>query len=164
MQIIYFIKILELKRAKSELEKALGVRIEIAGRKVVVRGEPLNEYDASFIFEAINFGFSAQKALSLRDENMVFRIVNIKQFTRKKNLREVRARLIGTRGRTKKTIENISNSNIVINDNDIGVIARADEIEEIITAITSLIRGAKQANTYRFLERMNRAKKNELKN
>ncbi len=164
MQTFYFQKTSELKRTKSELEKVLGIKIGIVGRKVSVTGTSLNEYEASLVLRAINFGFSTKKALSLRDENFVFQVLNIKDFTRKKNLKIVRARIIGEKGRTKKTIESISNCEIMINDNEIGIIASADDMGEIITAITNLIRGTKQANTYRYLEKINRLRRKSDKN
>ena len=156
MHTIFFEKTSELKRTKEELEKKLEVKITIQGRKVTFSGDSLQEYEASIILDAISFGFSAKKALFLKDENMIFRIINIKTFTRKKNLREVRARVIGKEGKTKKTIENISNCHLIIKDKEIGVICSSESIEKLTTALSSLVRGAKQANTYRFLEKMNK--------
>jgi len=159
MQIIYFQKTSELRRAKPELEKRLNININIEGRKATIIGKSFEEYEASIVLDAINFGFSAKKALTLKDENMVFRIINIKNFTRKKNLKDVRARVIGSRGRTKKTIENITNCEIFIKDNEVGLIGNVELIDEITTALSSLIRGTKQANTYRYLEKINKRKK-----
>src|SRR3990167_3662842 len=102
-----FQNIKELRRAKSELEKSLNIEIKIQGRKVEIKGSALEEYEASIILDAINSGFSAKKALLLKDESKIFRTLNIKDFTKKKNLEEVRARIIGKDGKTKKTIENI---------------------------------------------------------
>ena len=113
----------------------------------------MDEYEASLVLDAINFGFSAKKALSLKSENLLFRILNIKKITRKKNLRDVRARVIGREGKTRKTIEGITNSEVLIKDNEIGIIGEAECIEHSIQAITSLIKGSKQANVYARLER-----------
>ena len=160
MQTIYFKKLNELRKNKSQLEKKLNTKITLKGRQVTLTSKnPLEEYEASIIFDAMNFGFSAKKALLIKEQEMLFRIINIKHFTRKKNLNEVRARIIGTKGKTKRTIENISNCHILIKDNEVGIIGNAEDIEEIITGVTNLIRGTKQSNTYRYLEKMNRRKK-----
>ena len=156
MQTITFQKLKELKRAKNELEKKLNIEIKIQRKNITFKGDPLEEYEASVILDAIKFGFSAKRALALKEESKIFRIVNIKKITRKKNLKEVRARIIGKEGKTKRTIENIADCDIIIKDNEIGIIGDVDSIEELITAITSLIKGKKQSNTYRYLERMNR--------
>ncbi len=157
---IYFKKLNELRKNKSQLEKKLNTKITLKGRQVtLISKNPLDEYEASIILDAMNFGFSAKKVLMIKEQEMLFRIINIKNFTRKKNLNEVRARIIGTKGRTKRTIEDISNCHILIKDNEVGIICNAYDIEEIITGITNLIRGTKQSNTYRYLEKMNRRKK-----
>ncbi len=158
MQTIIFKNLKELKRAKNELEKKLNIKIKIKAKKVEIRGNSLEEYEASIVLDAINFGFSAKKALALKEESKIFRILNIKNFTRKKNLKEVRARIIGKEGKTKRTIENIAECNIIIKDNEMGIIGDAESIKELITGITNLIKGTKQSNTYRYLERLNKRK------
>lgn len=159
METIYFDRTGELKRTKTELEKKLRISLDIQGRKVIFSGDALDEYIAGIVLDAMNFGFSSKKAILLADENMIFRKISIKDFTRKKNLQVVRARFIGKNGKTKKTIENVANCEIFIKNNEAGIIGRAESIDEIMTAVTNLIKGTKQANTYRFLERVNKKKK-----
>ncbi len=154
MQTLYFQKTSELKRNLTLLEKKLNIKLMIKGKKVVVHSEnPIDEYEASQVLDAINFGFSARKALLIKEQEMQFRIINIKNFTKKKNLKQVRARVIGTKGKTKKTIEHITNCHLVIKNNEIGLIGSPESIEELITALANLIRGSKQSNTYRYLEK-----------
>lgn len=161
MEILIFDKTTELRRNKTELEEKLDIKITIQGRKVTIIGSQIEEYEASLVLDAINLGFSARKALQLKDESKIFRVLNIKNLTRKKNLQNVRARIIGREGKTKRTIENITNSDIVIKDNEIGIIADAESIEDTITGISNLIRGTKEANTYRYLEKINTKRKRE---
>jgi ribosomal RNA assembly protein len=158
MQTIYFKNLKEIKRTKAELEKKLSIKININKKKVDISGTAMNEYEASIVLDAINFGFSTKKALLLKEEDACLRILNIKDFTRKKNLKEVRARIIGKQGKTRKTIENISNCFMVIKDNEIGIIGEAESVEDLITATKNLIRGTKQSNTYRYLEKINKRK------
>ena len=161
METLIFERINEIGKNKRELEKKLGVSIKIEGKKITIDGEPIAEFTALQILNAINFGFSSKKALFLLDTEMQFKILNIKNFTRRKNLREIKSRLIGTEGKTKKTIEEVADCNIVINekDNEVGIIGLADSMGDVTTAIANLIRGSKQANVYRYLENMNREKR-----
>lgn len=159
METTYLERTTELKRNMKELERKLKVSLTLQGRKLVISGDAINEYEASKIIDAINFGFSVQKSLQLLDSEMIFRVLHIRDFTRKKNLEEVRARIIGTNGKTKKTIEDISNCDIIIADSYIGIIGHSESIDGAITAITKIIRGTKQTNAYRYLERRNRTKK-----
>ncbi len=161
METIIFSKTSELRRAQAELEKKLGVSITIKGRKVEIEGEPIKEYEASLVLDAINFGFSAQKALLLKDEDMAFRKIPIKNFTRRKNLMDVKARIIGTKGQTLRTIKEISGCHLELRDNTVGIIGPTLSIEEATTALTNLIKGSKQANVYRYLEQINKTKKLE---
>jgi len=164
METLYFKKIKELQKEKDRLESKLGVSIIINGKKVSIKTDKEDafyEYEALIVLEAMQFGFSAKKALDLLNDDFVFRKIPIKQFTRRKNLKEVRGRIIGKEGKTKSTIEEISSCDMLINEdeNAVGIIGPADEIEEATTAISNLIKGSKQANVYRFLERINAGKK-----
>ena len=161
MENIFFENTKEIKRAKSELEKKLNVKIEIAGKKVIIEGEPLDEYEAITILNAINFGFSAKTALSLKNSEIIFKKISIRDFTRRKNLIDVKARIIGTLGTTKRTIEQISGCMLIIHHNEVGIIGHVEDVEEATTALTNLIRGAKQANVYKFLEHLDKSKNEE---
>jgi len=159
METFIFERTSEIKRNKQELERKLKVSISITGRKVTIEGDAMDEYEASIILEAINLGFSSKKALQLKDPEMVFRKINIKKFSKPQRHSDVRSRLIGTEGKTKRTLENIGSCNMVVRGNEVGIICPAETIEETTTAITNLIRGSKQANVYAFLEKMNRERK-----
>ena len=133
----------------------------MVGGKATIEGDPLDEYVALMVLEALAFGFKPSEALMLKNEEMVFKRISIKEFSRRKNLHEVKSRLIGKEGKTRRTIEEISDCLIVIGDNAVGIIGPALEIDKTIQAIVNLIRGTKQANTYRYLERMNATRKDE---
>ena len=159
MEYHYIERMKDVKKHQPELEKKLRVKIKIEGKKVFFKGAAIDEYDAGLVFDAIAFGFSLKKALALKDEEMIFRIIHIKTHT-KRNLGAVLARLIGTRGKTKKTISEISGCEVLIKDSEVGIICDAENVENVEQAIINIIKGSKQANMYRYLERMNRAKKN----
>lgn len=159
METLFLEKNIEVKRNLAELEKQLKVKIKITGRKAVIEGDAINEYEASRVLEAIGIGFSAKQALLLIEEDMVFIRIPIKRISRRKDLETVRARIIGSEGKTKRTLENVSGCEIVINEHEVGIIGPGEEIEETKTAVTNLIRGTKEANVYRFLERMNAKRK-----
>lgn len=149
----------EIRKNLKELQDKLKVAITILGKKVTIAGESLDEYEAMNVIDAIASGFSAKKALTLLDEDNIFRKLHIKDFTRRKDLKEVRARIIGREGRTKHTLENIANCEIAIQENTISIIGTAESIDNITTAIKNIVRGTKQANAYNFLERINSAKR-----
>lgn len=158
METIYLKKLNGVRKLKKELEEKLEIKIETKGHGAVIDGTPLNEFIAKKVFDAINFGFSVTKAVQLKYEDMDFKIIRIKDHT-KRNLKDVKSRLIGTHGKTRKTISDIADCDILIKESEVGVIAEAESVDEIATAIVKIIKGSKQSNSYKYLERMNRIKK-----
>lgn len=159
VETIFMQKTAELRREKEFLEHSLKVKIILIGRKVTIKGDALDEYEALTVLDAMNFGFPARDAALLKSQDFIFEKINIKDHTRRKNLDLVRGRLIGTHGKTKNTLEQIAGCEIKIKDNIVAVIAPAEESEYIVTAITNIIRGTKQTNAYKFLERINTKQK-----
>ena len=160
METIHCKRISEIKRERKFLEGILKTKLIIRGGLITINASPLEEYEADKILSAISTGFSARIAATLKDENVVFETLNIKDYSRTKNLKTVRSRLIGTRGKTKKTIEQITGSHIIIKDNTVAIICSTESIEYVITAISNIIKGSKQKNAYKYLERINSSKKN----
>jgi ribosomal RNA assembly protein len=159
MEVLFVPRIREIARDKEMLEKELNVSIAIAGKKVTLEGEAINEYEARDIIDAIGLGFPVKKALMLKEGELLFKKISIKDFTRRKDMHEVRSRIIGREGKIKRTIEDVSDCDIVLQDNDLGIIGSAEDIMTAVTALTNLIRGTKAANVYSFLERANADKK-----
>ena len=143
----------EVLNNKERLRKELGIKITNKGRIILIEGAPENEYLGLKILEAVNLGFSIEKALLLKDEEVIFHVINIKDITRRKDLVHIRARIIGTEGKTKKNIENLSDCLVSMHNNQVGIIGEAGCIEEAIIAMKSLIQGSKQGNVYARLER-----------
>lgn len=159
MEFIQIKNIKEIKKVKEELEKKLDIKINLKRKVAEIEGPPLNEYEAGIILDAVSFGFSAKKAILLLDSDITFRKINIKDFTRRKNLYDVRARIIGKEGKIKRTIEELSDCELVLHENTLGIIGSAEGIETATTALTSIIKGAKAANVYGYLEKVNRIRR-----
>ncbi len=142
-----------LFKNKKKLEKELKIKITLKEGDVLLEGRPLEEYFAKNVIEAIDFGFSINDALILKKEEFLFEIINIKNYTRSKNLERIRARIIGKKGTTLRTLSELTGCKFEIQNNDIGVIGEAENMKIVQEAIINLIRGTKQANTYSFLEK-----------
>lgn len=159
MQEIYIENLKELIRGKRKLEKQLDIKITNKGKLVFVNGKPDNEFTAIEILKAINLCFSVDYALQLKQENIILQTLNIKDLTKRKDLERIRARIIGTHGKTLKTLNNLTNCSFSMHDNQIGIIGDAEEIEDAIQAVTSLVQGSKQGNVYARLEKQRKQKK-----
>ena len=164
MQEIYVESINEVLRNKKRIDKELDVSISNKGKNVFVRGSPEKEYFAIRVLEAINLGFSIDKALQLKQEEVILQKLNIKDLTKRHDLKQIKARVIGTSGKTLKTLNNLTNCEFSIKDNQIGIIGDAEEISDATQAAISLVKGSKQGNVYARLERQRKKKRLDSRN
>ena len=145
----------KVKKAVPVIENKAKVKIGFGNGNVSVKGSELNEYLIEKVIRAVDFGFDVDDALLLMSDDFVLEFIVVKEHTRRKNLKEVRARLIGTGGKARKTIENLTGSVIVIHGNDVGIIVDSNHSEAVAQAIESLIQGAKHGNVFAYLEKQN---------
>jgi ribosomal RNA assembly protein len=145
----------KVKKAVPAIENKIKVKISFGNGNVVIKGNELNEYLVEKVIQAVDFGFHVDDALLLTSDDFVLEFITVKEHTRRKNLKEVRARLIGTGGKARKTIENLTGSVIVIHDNTVGVIVDANHLDAVVQGIESLIQGAKHGNVFAYLEKQN---------
>lgn len=146
----------KIKKVIKRVESKLEVKIDYAGDKFMIKGEDYKEFLCEEILKAVDFGFDIEDAFLLLDEDFSLQFLNIKDYTKKKNLESVRARVIGANGRAKGTIGELTGSVIVVNVNQIGIIVSADHLSSVTQSIISLIHGAKHANIFAYLEKQNK--------
>jgi len=158
VQEIYVENIKEVLRSKSRIQKELEVKLTNRGKIIFVDGEPAKEFTAVEVLQAINAGFSGDRALELKQDNFMLQTVHIKDITKRNDLERVRGRVIGTDGRTLKTLQNLTNCDLAMNGNEIGIIGPALEMEDAVQSVTSLINGSKQGHVYGRLERQRKKK------
>lgn len=154
MKTIISEKLPRITRNRKHLEKKLDVKITNRGKEVKIEGTPEDEYIAEKVIDALNFGFEYSVAIQIKEEeNFTFEIINIKDYTKKQNLKSVRARIIGTQRKALNTIEQLTHCTLELKDNQVGIIGPSESIENAQTAIISITQGAKQSNAYKFLEK-----------
>jgi len=153
MKTLYFTMSPRTEKNRIKLEKELNVKIGIKGEDVIIDGEPVDEYLAEKIIDALGFGFQFKVAILIKKEDFLFEVLNIKDYTKKKDFKRIKARIIGTRGKTLKTLSHLTECYLEIKDNSIGIIGAPEYIHNCQNAVISLIRGSKQANVYAFLEK-----------
>ncbi|MDD5192733.1 MAG: hypothetical protein PHH54_07290 [Candidatus Nanoarchaeia archaeon] len=159
MQETYVEPVGKIVQNKKKLESELNVKITNKGKNVFISGKPEDEFIALKVMEAIDLGFSVERALFLKNPEILLQIINIKNVTKKHNLEAIRARIIGTQGKTLKTVNNLTNCLISLKDNQVGVIGDYEYIADAVQAMTSLARGSKQSHVYARLEREKKRKR-----
>lgn len=146
-------KVPRILKSKKQLETKLKIKISNRGREIYVEGDPLNEYVAMLVIEAIDFGFKVSSALRIKEQDNLFEVLNIKDYTKRRDLERIRGRIIGKEGRTLKTLRNLTGCDIEVKDNKVGIVGSAEDFENAQNAVISIIRGAKQSNAYAFVEK-----------
>jgi len=153
MKTILCEKLPRILKNKKRLEEKLNVKITNRGKEVKIIGKPIDEYVAEKVINALNFGFPFSIAILIKEEDLLFEILNIKDYTTRKDLDRVRARIIGKGGKTLKTLCQLTKCYFELKDNHIGIIGLPEYIENAQEAITSIIKGSKQSNVYAHLEK-----------
>lgn len=146
-------KVARVIKNRKRLEKKLGVNIANRGKEVFIEGNPLNEYVAEKVIDALDFGFPFSTAMLIQEEDFSFEVINIKDHTKRKDLERIRARIIGAKGGTLKALSELTKCFLELKDNSVGVIGEPEDIKNAEYAIVSLIQGTKQSNVYSYLEK-----------
>src|SRR5881409_842725 len=131
------------------LQKATGTRISVDSTTGEVT---IDEADASDPVMAR--GFSEDRAFRLLDEDAYFEVLDIKDFAHSKNrVAQIRARLIGTRGKTRRLIEELAGVEVSVWGHTVALIGGTFEMAIAREAVLMLLRGSEHKTVYRFLER-----------
>ena len=138
---------------KEELEKKLKVKIIVKGQSTTISGNQVDEFFAERVLQALDFPFSLDEALLLLNEDYVFEVLSIKDYTKRKNLSIIKGRIIGTKGKTLKVLQDLSNAFIAVKENNVAIIAHSDNFKDSMQAVISIIHGSKQGNVYAHLEK-----------
>lgn len=153
MHVIQIQNIKKISTRRKILERKLNIKIKIKNKNVILEGDEINQYITISIFEAIDKGFEVEQALLLIDPNYILENINVKELTRRKNISQVRARIIGTKGRTLKVLSELTNCHIILHGNQVFIIGPSERIKDAINGLKKLIHGSKQSSTYSYLER-----------
>ena len=157
MAIFYSESINKIKKNKARLEKELKVKLAFSGKNISIEsedGNAIEEFVAERAIESLELGFNLQHVLLLKDEDFILEKIHIKNFTKRHDLERIRARIIGTQGKTKSIIQDLSDCFLSLHENTVGIIGRAEDIKKAIRAIESIIQGRKQGKVYSYLERL----------
>ena len=153
MKTILSEKSARILKNKKRLEEKLNVKITNRGKEISIKGNPEDEYTAEKVIDALNFGFSFSTAILIKEQDNLFETFSIKDYTKRHDLGRVRARIIGKKGKTLKTLTELTNCYFELKDNEIGIIGDPELIKNAQKAIISIIKGSKQSNVYANLER-----------
>lgn len=148
---------------KRELEEVLGVKLDIDSQEGAVRligNDSIKLYTAQEIVKAIARGFNPTIALLLLKTEYMFELITLTQYARSRNqLVRLKGRVIGENGKSRETIEELSETHIVVYGKTIGIIGDTEAVTTAQKAVDMLLTGAPHATVFRILERWRRDKR-----
>jgi ribosomal RNA assembly protein len=153
MKTIISEKFLRIIKNKKKLEQILNVEISNRGKEITIEGDPANEHIALQVLDALSFGFPFATAISIKEQDKVLEVLNIKEHTNRKDFASIRARIIGREGKVLRTLSSLTGCDLELRNNQMGIIGDSTLMKHAKEALISLIRGAKHGNVYTFLER-----------
>jgi ribosomal RNA assembly protein len=145
---------------KARLEEAFNVKIEVKPEEGIVYVEPregatlYNVYVAEKALKALSIGFSIDDVLLLKDDVYDLEIIDLGEVAKnREDLMRIKARVIGTGGRFKKALEDMTGAKIAVGEKQIGIIGDFEQNKLIKDALTRLIAGQSHQAVIKFLER-----------
>lgn len=144
---------------KERIEEASGVVLDVDSETGEVTVDESRAEDPSLalkvkdVVTAIGRGFSEGKALGLLDPDTYLRIFSIKDYASRPNrIAQLKGRVIGTKGKTRELIEELSGAHVSVYGHTVALIGTALPLEVASRAVEMLLRGSEHAAVYRYLE------------
>jgi len=152
---------------KTQIENKLQVELGIDSSTGSVKITLSEAQDPSLLLRArdtitaIARGFSPKRAFRLFSEDVFFKLIDLSSMVGKnpKDLKRIKARIIGEKGKTRKIIEETSGCFVSVYGDTTSIIGRADDIEVAGEAIAMLTEGALHSRVYRYLDNYAHKKK-----
>ena len=143
------INVIKDEKAKRGIENSVNVKLSFDENTVIIDGEGLDLFTAKNMVKAIGRGFAPDKAFRLLNEEEVLDVVEIGEESN--NLKTIKARLIGTKGKTRRMIEEFSGASLSIYGKTVSFIGKYEQLKIAKDAVNMLLKGSKHAKVYKFL-------------
>jgi ribosomal RNA assembly protein len=153
---------------KEKIEQKCNVIIEIdsengdtrvsSGSSPLTNSEP---FKAIEIISAISKGFSPERAYRLLAED-ILQLIDIRDYAKSANsIQRIKGRIIGKGGKSRKTIEELTGTNISVYGHTIGLIGSFQEIKIATEAISMMCKGSSHKTVYNMLQIARRKAKSD---
>lgn len=139
---------------KEEFEKLTDCDLTVNGNVAKIEGEAFDELMGQKAVKAIGRGFNPDKALKLVEKDVTLHVIDIKDYTDNSSRQEeLKGRVIGRDGETRRHIEKEANIDISVYGTTVSLIGKAKNIQVAVEALQMLLNGSSHATAYDYLER-----------
>ena len=145
---------------KDQLETNTFTKINVDSKEgdVTISGEDgVGIYTAESVIKAIGRGFNPETAMQLLKHDYTFEILTMQEFAKStESMRRLKGRVIGEGGKSRRVIEDLTETSISVYGKTIGIIGEASNVSVARRAIESLLKGSPHSSVYTWLERQRR--------
>jgi len=149
-------------KVKQEIEAKLNVKVDIDKEGSVTITLPENAPDPSLLLKAkdvvtsIGRGFNPETAFRLiRNEEDIFDMIDLRLiFGRSESdIKRIKGRIIGTEGKTRKLIEELTEADVVVYGHTVGIIGGFEEADAARNAVQMIVEGCEHHTVYNYLQK-----------
>jgi ribosomal RNA assembly protein len=148
---------------KEELEILCETKINIDSKEgdvELVGPDSIKLYALREVIKAIGRGFNPEIARLLLRQDYVLEVLPLMDYLKNKNhMERVKGRIIGAAGKSRETIEQLTDTFICVYGKTISIVGLPENIVLSKKAVESLIQGSPHSNVYRWLEKARRKAK-----
>jgi len=146
---------------KKGIEEATNTKINVDSKEgeVFVSGEDaLGLYTTREIIKAIGRGFNPEIAQLLLKQDYVCEVVQLQDYSgkSKETMLRLKGRVIGREGKSRKLIEELTESYISVFGKTISMLGLPENVAAARHAVESLLRGSTHSSVYKWLEKRRR--------
>jgi ribosomal RNA assembly protein len=159
-------------KTKKSIEDKLSVELHVDSQTGDVTislrknaSDPSMLFKAKDVVTALGRGFSPEHAFRLiRDEDAVLDLIDLRTvFGRSEtDIKRVKGRIIGMNGKTRRIIEELTDTNLAVYGHTVSIIGEVEHEEVAREAVQMLVKGSMHATVYRFLHRKRRELKKKM--
>ncbi len=159
-------------RTKKTIEERLSVELlidsEAGNVQLTVKRDctdPSVLFKAKDVITALGRGFSPENAFRLiYNEETMLEIIDLRIIFGKSDsdIRRVKGRIIGMKGKTRRVIEQLTDADLAIYGHTVSIIGTLAQVNIAKEAIEMLIKGSMHRNVYRFLNKKRRELKKKM--
>lgn len=156
-------------KTKTYIEEQMKVKLAVDsedGGVTITLGEGQNDPSmllrAKDLVTAIGRGFAPEVAFRLiRNEDDVFDMIDLRVIFGRSDadIQRIKGRIIGSEGKTRRLIEELTEANVAVYGHTIGIIGNFEEADAARNAVQMIVEGCEHKTVYRYLQR----KRTEMK-
>ena len=124
---------------------------------ISIEGDGYGEYMAREVIQAYGRGFGMRIAELLLKDGYYFSSISMRDITGNKNrIRNMKSRLIGSKGKAKRYMESVSGAVIAVYGDTVSFIGSSEAIEEAEAAALTIMKGSSHRLAYTKMEASHR--------